>query len=54
MNYNELITSISNVGFPIVSCIVLFRLCNTTIKENTNAISALKDTISNKFGGSEK
>ena len=29
---------IGSLGFPVVACIALFWLCNTTLKANTDAI----------------
>ena len=36
---DEIITLISNVGFPIAAFCAMYYMCNTTIKENTKAIS---------------
>ena len=32
---------ISTIGFPIVAYVMMFYMCNTTIKENTDAINRL-------------
>lgn len=39
MDYAEIISSIGSVGFPIVACVGIFYLYNTTIKEIVNALS---------------
>lgn len=49
---DELVTLISNVGFPIAAFCAMFYMCNTTIKENTKALSQINLTIS-RFHGSE-
>ena len=50
---DEITTLISNVGFPIAAFCAMFYMCNTTIKENTKALSEINMTIS-KFHGVEK
>lgn len=50
---DEIITLISNVGFPIAAFCAMFYMCNTTIKENTKALTDINMTIS-KFHGNEK
>ena len=57
MNYNELITSISNVGFPIACCVVLFinnskfndtlNNLNVTLKEISTRIEKIEDKFNN-------
>lgn len=32
---------VNSVGFPIVAYVMMFYMCNTTIKENTDAITRL-------------
>lgn len=44
---------ISNVGFPIAAFCAMFYMCNTTIKENTRALTDINITI-NKFHGNEE
>lgn len=39
------IQAISSVGFPIVACIGLFYLYDKTIKELTNAITKIDNTL---------
>lgn len=41
----SIITLISNVGFPIVAFLLMFRLTNSTIKENTNTLMKLTEQI---------
>ncbi len=48
----ELTTLISNVGFPIAAFCAMFYMCNTTIKENTKALTQINLTI-NRLHGSE-
>ena len=43
---------IANVGFPIAAFVMMFYMCNTTIKENTKALAEINLTIS-KFHGKE-
>jgi hypothetical protein len=61
MDFNDIVQMVSSVGFPIVACIVLFKLYNNTItsfKEsidnNTKAIEALKEIINIYFNRSDK
>lgn len=35
----EFISLISNVGFPIVVCVFMYRMINNQLKENTTAIN---------------
>lgn len=37
---------INNVGFPICAFLLMYKQSNTTIKENTKAITDLKNGIS--------
>lgn len=46
MQFNDILTAISSVGFPIVACGALFYMINTTMKELTNVIGKLDKTIS--------
>lgn len=48
MDYNAIVTLVGSLGFPIVSCIALFWMMNTTMKEfketvaeNTKAMTEL-------------
>ena len=36
---------IANVGFPIAAFVMMFYMCNTTIKENTKALIDIDKTI---------
>lgn len=42
---DTLIQMISNVGFPIFAYLLMYNQSNTIIKENTNAITDLKNEI---------
>ena len=48
MDYNAIVTLVGSLGFPIVACIALFWMMNTTMKEfketvaeNTKAMTEL-------------
>lgn len=45
MDYNSIVQAIGSVGFPIVACVGLFWMVNTTMKELTKAIDGLNETI---------
>ena len=45
MDAASAIQAISSVGFPIVACIGLFYLYDKTIKELTNAINKIDNTL---------
>ena len=45
MDVNVIMQAISNVGFPIVAFCLMLYLCNTTIKDNTPAITELRITM---------
>ena len=36
---------ISSIGFPIVAFYLMYNMCNTTIKENTNVVKELKEAL---------
>lgn len=36
---DEISSLVSNVGFPIAAFVMMFYMCNTTIKENTKAVT---------------
>lgn len=40
------INLISNVGFPICAFLLMYKQSNTTIKENTKALTELKNELS--------
>ena len=50
---DEFTTLISNVGFPIAAFCAMFYMCNTTIKENTKALTDINLTIT-KFHNDDK
>ena len=50
---DELTTLVSNVGFPIAAFCAMFYMCNTTIKENTKALTDINITIT-KFHNDDK
>lgn len=45
MEFNDILTATSTVGFPIVACGALFYMVNTTVKELRDAIVNLDKTI---------
>lgn len=45
INLGEIATFISSVGFPIVMCLILVYFMNVSNKNLTNAISDLKNAI---------
>lgn len=57
MDYNSIVQAIGSVGFPIVACIGLFWMINTTMKEFTASIDRLNEsilTLTTKIAGSEE
>lgn len=36
---------ISNMGFPIAAFVMMYRMANKTIKENTEAIQSLSEQV---------
>jgi hypothetical protein len=42
MEFNSMIQTISNVGFPIAAFLLMWYQCNTVVKENTAAITEMK------------
>lgn len=46
MDAQQLIQIINQTGFPIVACCALFYLCNTTIKQNTDVLKEVSNTLS--------
>lgn len=57
MDYNSLVQAIGSVGFPIVACVGLFWMVNTTMKEFTNTVDRLNESIiklTAKIDGGEK
>lgn len=56
MDYNSLVQAIGSVGFPIVACVGLFWMVNTTMKEFTVTIDRLNESIimlTTKINGGE-
>lgn len=56
METTEVTQLISTVGFPIVAFIMMYWMCNTTIKENSQSTSDLKDAINklnDRLGGTD-
>lgn len=45
LDYNSVVQAIGSVGFPIVACVGLFWMLNTTMKEFTITISNLNESI---------
>ena len=41
----EYITLINTVGFPIFAFVLMWKLSNETIKDNSNAIMELREAI---------
>ena len=57
MDYNSIVQAIGSVGFPIVACIGLFWMINTTMKEFTASIDRLNEsilTLTTKIAGGEE
>ena len=61
MDYNTIVTLVGSLGFPIVSCIALFWMMNTTMKEfketvseNTKAMTELVTTVKAISGRSDE
>ena len=42
---DELTKFVSNVGFPIAALCAMWYMCNTPLKDNTNAINKCTDLI---------
>lgn len=54
MDYNAIVQAIGSVGFPIVACVGLFWMVNTTMKEFTATVGNLNESIiklTSKIGG---
>ncbi len=45
---------VSNVGFPIAAFIMMYYMCNTTLKENTKAVSDCSELIKTIIGKEER
>lgn len=46
MDIQSVVQLINQTGFPIVACCALFYLCTTTIKQNTDALKEVSNTLS--------
>ena len=49
MEYQEIITAIGSVGFPIVACCALFYLYDKTISELTATLDKMDKTLDKVF-----
>lgn len=61
MDYNSIVTLVGSLGFPIVACIGLFWMINTTMKEfketvseNTKVMTELVATVKAIYSGSNE
>lgn len=61
MDYNAIVTLVGSLGFPIVACIALFWMMNTTVKEfketvaeNTKAMTELVTIVKAISGRSDE
>ena len=45
---NAIVQFISNVGFPIFAFLAMYKMCNTTISENTKVLQQLSDKLDKK------
>lgn len=61
MDYNTIVTLVGSLGFPIVACIGLFWMINTTMKEfketvseNTKAMTELVVTVKGIYDRSDE
>lgn len=50
MEAKDIMVLIGNGLFPIVACFFLYKVLTVTMKENTNALNALSDTIADLKG----
>ena len=42
---DDVIQLVSNVGFPIAAFFMMYWMCNTTIKENTQVVANCAEVI---------
>ena len=42
MDANTVLQAVSNVGFPIAAFLLMWYQCNTVVKENTEAVTAMR------------
>lgn len=45
MDINVISQFIGSVGFPIVACVMLYKMINETMQKNTDAINKLSDAM---------
>jgi len=45
MDFNEVMSSISTVGFPIVACYFMYKFSRETIDRNTQATTELSKCV---------
>ena len=45
MDINQISQLVGSLGFPILACVFLFKFLTQTMKENTQALNTLSDTI---------
>lgn len=50
---DDFVPLISNVGFPIAAFVMMYYMCNTTIKENTKVVSDCAELIRTIVHGKE-
>lgn len=50
---DDIIQLVSNVGFPIAAFVMMYWMCNTTIKENTKVVSDCAEVIHNIIKGKD-
>ncbi len=50
---DEFMQLVSNVGFPIAAFVMMYYMCNTTIKENTKVVSDCAELIRTIIAGKE-
>jgi len=48
---SDFVEIVQNVGFPIAAFVLMWYQSNTTIKDCTEAINALRDVLTAHFGG---
>ena len=45
MEFTEIMSAISTIGFPIAACVGMFYLYNETITKITNSLDKLNETL---------
>ena len=51
---NEITTAITTVGFPIIAYLLLFLSMRSDLRDNTNAINALVNTLERRLDDERK